>query len=67
MGFSTSRFPNQLDITVCWIIAAARRVSTAGIAPASVPMFVLMQLIGGVLALGLVRYLFATPVPEVVR
>ena len=39
----------------------------AGIAPASVPMFVLMQLIGGVLALGLVRYLFATPVPEVVR
>jgi glycerol uptake facilitator-like aquaporin len=39
----------------------------AGIAPASVPMFVLMQLIGGVLALGLVRFLFAAPVPEVVR
>jgi len=39
----------------------------AGIAPASVPMFVLMQLIGGVLALGLVRFLFAAHVPEVVR
>jgi len=37
----------------------------AGIAPASVPMFVLMQLIGGVLALGLVRFLFTAPVPEV--
>jgi glycerol uptake facilitator-like aquaporin len=50
-------------------VTVARMLSDtfAGIAPASVPMFVLMQLIGGVLALGLVRYLFATPVPEVVR
>ena len=39
----------------------------AGIAPASVPMFVVMQLVGGVLALGLVRFLFADPIPEVVR
>ena len=39
----------------------------AGIAPASVPMFVLMQLIGGLLALGLVRFLFTQPIPEVVR
>ncbi len=30
----------------------------AGIAPASVPMFVLMQVVGGALALGLVRLLF---------
>ena len=30
-------------------------------------MFVLMQLVGGVLALGLVRFLFADPIPEVVR
>lgn len=32
----------------------------AGIAPASVPAFVLMQLIGGALALGLVRVLYPT-------
>lgn len=30
----------------------------AGIDPTSVPMFVLMQIVGGILALGLVRYLF---------
>ncbi len=30
----------------------------AGIAPASVPMFIVMQLVGGVLALGLVRVLY---------
>ncbi len=36
--------------------------SFAGIAPASVPMFLLMQLLGGLLALGLVRLLF--PLPE---
>ena len=33
----------------------------AGIAPASVPLFVLMQLVGGALALGLVRVLYPTP------
>ncbi|MEO5661876.1 MAG: aquaporin [Nocardioides sp.] len=33
----------------------------AGIAPASVPLFVLMQLIGGALALGLVHFLYPTP------
>jgi glycerol uptake facilitator-like aquaporin len=37
----------------------------AGIAPSSVPMFVVMQLVGGALALGLVRLLYPTfkPVP----
>jgi len=39
----------------------------AGIAPASVPVFVLMQLLGGALAFGLVRFLFTEPIPEVVR
>ncbi|KQY57783.1 channel transporter [Nocardioides sp. Root140] len=40
-------------------VAVARMFSDtfAGIAPADVPMFVLMQLVGGALALGLVRYL----------
>ncbi|UUZ59085.1 aquaporin [Nocardioides sp. B-3] len=33
----------------------------AGISPASVPLFVFMQLIGGALALGLVRVLYPTP------
>lgn len=33
----------------------------AGIKPDSVPMFVLMQVIGGALALGLVRILYPTP------
>lgn len=33
----------------------------AGIAPSSVPLFVLVQVLGGVLALGLVRFLFPTP------
>ena len=44
-------------------VTVARMLSDtfAGIAPASVPMFVLMQLIGGVLALGLVRFLFTHP------
>jgi glycerol uptake facilitator-like aquaporin len=37
----------------------------AGIAPASVPMFVLMQVVGGALALVLVRFLYAQPIPEV--
>jgi len=39
--------------------------SFAGIAPASVPMFVLMQLLGGLLALGLVRFLFVRRPEEV--
>jgi glycerol uptake facilitator-like aquaporin len=37
----------------------------AGIAPSSVPMFVLMQLLGGVLAVGLVRFLFVRRTEEV--
>lgn len=36
----------------------------AGIAPSSVPMFVLMQVMGGALALGLVRVLYPTPSPD---
>jgi glycerol uptake facilitator-like aquaporin len=50
-------------------VTVARMLSDtfAGIAPSSVPMFVLMQLIGGVLAFGLVRFLFTQPIPEVVR
>jgi glycerol uptake facilitator-like aquaporin len=50
-------------------VTVARMLSDTftGIAPGSVPMFVLMQLLGGVVALGLVRYLFAAPVPEAVR
>jgi len=41
-------------------VTAARMFSDtfAGIAPSSVPMYVLMQLIGGALALGLVRLLY---------
>jgi len=37
----------------------------AGIAPASAPMFVLMQLLGGTIALGLVRLLFPVRTGEV--
>ncbi len=48
-------------------VAVARMFSDtfAGIAPSSVPMFVVMQLIGGAIAFGLVRLLFPTanPVP----
>ena len=33
----------------------------SGIAPADAPMFVLMQLVGGALALGVVRLLYPTP------
>ena len=46
-------------------VTVARTLSDtfAGIAPSSAPMFVLMQLVGGALALGLVRFLF--PAPEV--
>ena len=35
----------------------------AGIAPSSAPMFVLMQVVGGALALGLVHLLYPTPTP----
>ena len=41
--------------------------SFAGIAPASVAMFVLMQLLGGALAFGLVALLFPVPTKEVVH
>jgi glycerol uptake facilitator-like aquaporin len=42
-------------------VTVARTLSDtfAGIAPSSAPMFVLMQLLGGAIALGLVRFLFA--------
>ena len=48
-------------------VTVARMLSDtfAGIAPSSVPMFVLMQLVGGVLALGLVRFLFSDRLEEV--
>ena len=38
--------------------------SFAGISPASVPMFVLMQLVGGGLALGVLRLLHPTTAPS---
>ena len=44
--------------------------SFAGIEPASAPMFVLMQLVGGLVAFGLVRYLFpvaTVPIEEGAR
>ncbi len=39
----------------------------AGIDPGSVPMFVLMQIVGAALALGLIRLLFPAPTEEVLR
>ena len=44
-------------------VTIARMLSDtfAGISPASVPMFVLMQVVGGVLALGLVHVLYPHP------
>ncbi len=47
-------------------VTLARMLSDtfAGIAPSSVPMFLLMQVVGGALALALVRLLYA-PSPEV--
>ena len=44
-------------------VTVARTLSDtfAGISPSSVPMFVLMQLLGGVLALGALRLLHPTP------
>ena len=46
-------------------VTIARTLSDtfAGISPASVPMFVLMQLVGGGLALGVLRLLHPTPSP----
>ena len=46
-------------------VTVARSLSDtfAGISPASVPMFVLMQLVGGGLALGVLRLLHPTPAP----
>lgn len=46
-------------------VTVARTVSDtfAGIAPGSVPAFVLMQLVGGVLALAVLRLLHPSPVP----
>lgn len=45
------------------MIAVARMLSNtfAGIAPSSVPMFVVMQLIGGAAAVGVVRVLYGEP------
>jgi glycerol uptake facilitator-like aquaporin len=51
-------------------VTIARTLSDtfAGISPASVPMFVLMQLVGGAIALGLLRVLHPIPSPlETVR
>jgi glycerol uptake facilitator-like aquaporin len=50
-------------------VTVARMLSDtfAGIAPASAPLFVLMQLIGGGIALGLVRVLFSPQIKEVAR
>jgi glycerol uptake facilitator-like aquaporin len=41
-------------------VTVARMLSNtfAGIQPASVPMFVVMQLVGALLAVGLIRFLF---------
>lgn len=36
----------------------------AGIEPASVPFFIVMQVIGAVLAIGLIRWLSAEPTPQ---
>ena len=46
-------------------VTIARTLSDtfAGISPASVPMFVLMQVVGGALALGILRLLHPTPSP----
>jgi glycerol uptake facilitator-like aquaporin len=44
-------------------VTIARTLSDtfAGIAPASAPMFIVMQLVGAALAFGLIRYLYPTP------
>lgn len=50
-------------------VTIARTLSDtfAGIAPASVPLFVVMQVIGGLLALALVRLLYPAPTLEEIR
>jgi glycerol uptake facilitator-like aquaporin len=47
-------------------VTVARTLSDtfAGIAPSSAPWFVLMQLVGGVVALGLVKLLYPAPIQE---
>ena len=45
-------------------IARTLSDSFAGIRPSSAPMFILMQLIGTVIALGLIAFLYPTPRPE---
>ena len=46
-------------------IARTLSDSFAGIAPASAPMFIVMQLVGAVIAFGLVRFFFPHPYPGV--
>ena len=45
-------------------IARTLSDSFAGIRPSSAPMFIVMQLIGTVIALGLIAFLYPTPRPE---
>ena len=47
-------------------VTIARTLSDtfAGIAPSSAPMFIVMQLVGAVLAFGLIRFLYPRPLPE---
>lgn len=45
-------------------IARTMSDSFAGIAPSSMPMFILMQLVGAVVAFGLIRYFFPHPPEE---
>jgi len=47
-------------------VTAARTLSDtfAGIAPSSAPMFVVMQLVGGVIAFTLIRFLYPDPNPK---
>jgi glycerol uptake facilitator-like aquaporin len=46
-------------------IARALSDSFAGIKPSSVPMFIVMQLVGTLIALGLIALLYPPPTPEV--
>jgi arsenate reductase len=48
-------------------VTVARMLSDsfAGIRPSSAPMFIAMQLVGGAIAYGLIRFLFPNPVVEV--
>ena len=47
-------------------VTIARTLSDtfAGIKPSSAPMFIVMQLLGAVIAYGLIRYLYPTPTPK---